>query len=71
MLTKREEEVMALLIKGYNNREIAEELTITSHTTKAHLASIYTKLHVANRVQATVKYLLMKNLTENTNSKQE
>ena len=60
MLTHREEEVMELLIKGYNNRQIAEKLTITSHTTKAHLASIYTKLQVANRVQASVKYLLMK-----------
>jgi len=70
MLTKREVEVMELLVKGYNNKEIADLLTITSHTTKAHLASIYTKLHVANRVQASVKYLLMKSLTESSNSEE-
>ena len=70
MLTKREEEVMDLVVKGYNNREIAELLTITSHTTKAHLASIFTKLNVANRVQATVKYIFMKKLTDVKSSKE-
>lgn len=70
MLTKREEEVMDLVVKGYNNREIAELLTITSHTTKAHLASIFTKLNVANRVQATVKYIFMKKLTDAKSSKE-
>ncbi len=59
MFTKRENDVINLLIKGYNNNEISEKLMITNHTTKAHLASIYQKLGVANRVQATVKYLQM------------
>ena len=57
MFTKREEDVIKLLIQGYNNNEISEKLMITNHTTKAHLASIYQKLEVSNRVQATVKYL--------------
>ena len=57
MFTKREQEVLELLVQGYNNSEISEALTITNHTTKAHIASIYKKLGVSNRVQATVKYL--------------
>lgn len=57
MFTKRELEVLDLLVQGYNNTEISEKLMITNHTTKAHVASIYQKLGVSNRVQATVKYL--------------
>lgn len=57
MFTKREKEVLELLIQGYNNNEISDKLSITNHTTKAHLASIYAKLNVSNRVQASVKYL--------------
>lgn len=59
MFTKREQEVLDLLIQGYNNTQISEKLNITCHTTKAHIASIYEKLNVSNRVQATVKYLQM------------
>ena len=57
MLTKRELEVLELLIQGYSNTEISDKLMITKHTTKAHVASIFEKLEVNNRVQATVKYL--------------
>ena len=56
-LTAREIEVMKLLINGYHNTKISEELCISKHTTKAHISSIYQKLNVSNRVQATVKYL--------------
>ena len=61
MLTKREEEVLELLIKGLNNTEISKLLCISNHTTKAHVSSIFSKLHVFNRVQAVVKYLEIKN----------
>lgn len=64
MFTKREEEVLDLLIQGYNNNEISEKLMITNHTTKAHIASIYRKFGVSNRVQATVKYLKMTSVIE-------
>jgi len=57
MLTKREKEVLELIIQGLNNSEIAKRLKITKHTAKAHASSIYEKLGVTNRVQATVKYL--------------
>ena len=56
-LTPRELEVLDLLIYGYNNSKISEKLCISTHTTKAHISSIYEKLNVSNRVQATVKYL--------------
>lgn len=53
--TERELEVLYWLIKGLNNNEIADKLCISIHTVKAHLASIYDKLKVYNRVQAAVK----------------
>ena len=61
IFTQREKEVLEVLIKGKSNKEIADKLTITSHTVKAHIASIYEKLNVSNRVQATVKYLQLIN----------
>ena len=57
MLTPRETEVICLMIKGLTNPEISEFLSISEHTTKAHLTSIYQKLNVKNRVQAIVKLL--------------
>ena len=57
ILTKRETEVMNLLMCGYNNSTIAEKLCISTHTIKAHTSSIYEKLNVSNRVQAIVKCL--------------
>ena len=56
-LTPRELEVLNLVIKGYHNPKISEILCISEHTTKAHLASIYKKLHVSNRIEAIIKYL--------------
>lgn len=53
--TEREKEVLCLLLKGLNNKQISERLFISNHTTKAHIASIYKKLNVTNRVQAAIK----------------
>ena len=55
--TEREVEVLELLFKGLNNREISDKLFISNHTTKVHVASIYKKLNVANRVQAVIKVM--------------
>ncbi len=54
-LTERESFVLYLLCKGLKNEEIADELSISVHTVKAHLESIYEKLNVTNRVQASIK----------------
>ena len=44
-----------LLTQGLSNTEIAEKLIISSHTAKAHVTNILTKLSVTDRVQAAVK----------------
>lgn len=53
-LTSRELEVLELLVLGFSNDVIAEKLFVSTHTVKAHLESIYRKLHVCNKVQASV-----------------
>jgi DNA-binding NarL/FixJ family response regulator len=54
-LSAREREVLALLARGYTNREIAEQLTITPHTVKVHVEHILSKLEVSDRTQAAVR----------------
>jgi NarL family two-component system response regulator LiaR len=51
-LTAREREVMALLVKGLNNNEIAERLSVSHATAKAHVSNILSKLNVSNRAEA-------------------
>ena len=54
-LTSREKEVLELLTQGLSNTEIADKLIISTHTAKAHVCNILTKLSVTDRVQAAVK----------------
>jgi DNA-binding NarL/FixJ family response regulator len=56
-LTPREEEVLALLAKGYITKEIADQLGISFDTVRFHLKHIYQKLHVRSRSEALIKYL--------------
>jgi NarL family two-component system response regulator LiaR len=51
-LTEREREVLALMIEGLNNREIADQLIISSSTVKNHVSSILSKLGTTSRTQA-------------------
>jgi DNA-binding NarL/FixJ family response regulator len=51
-LTPRELDVLACLIAGMRNREIATELNISMSTVKSHLSSMYEKLGVSTRIQA-------------------
>lgn len=51
-LTNRESEILGLIVKGMNNREIADHLTISQSTVKNHVTSIFMKLGVTNRAEA-------------------
>ena len=54
-LTEREYEVLKLVVDGQYNAEIANTLTISEHTAKAHVCNIIQKLVVDDRTQASVK----------------
>jgi DNA-binding CsgD family transcriptional regulator len=51
-LTSREAEVLALLARGYTNRDIAGELTISVKTASVHVSHILAKLGVHRRIEA-------------------
>jgi DNA-binding NarL/FixJ family response regulator len=54
-LTEREYEVLKLVVEGKSNNEIADILSISEHTAKAHVCNIIQKLVVDDRTQAAVK----------------
>jgi DNA-binding CsgD family transcriptional regulator len=56
-LTARERQVLDMTAHGLTNLQIAERLEVTVHAVKFHLATIYRKLGVANRTEATFRYL--------------
>lgn len=51
-LSEREIEVLGLLAQGKANKQIAAMLSISEHTVKFHVSSIFTKLNVTNRAEA-------------------
>jgi DNA-binding NarL/FixJ family response regulator len=51
-LTSREREVLQLMAEGLANKQIAMRLSISEHTVKFHLSSLYGKLGVASRTEA-------------------
>jgi DNA-binding NarL/FixJ family response regulator len=56
-LTAREVEVLALLVRGWSNKEIAAKLFISETTVKGHLRSVFAKLNVLSRTEATTTAL--------------
>lgn len=56
-LTEREVEILGLVTKGFQTKEIAGELKVTIRTVSTHLRNIYEKLHVHPRAAAAAKYL--------------
>jgi len=61
-LTRREIEILGLLVQGCTNQEIATRLFICEQTVKNHLTRIFAKLNVPNRTQAALyakKYRLL------------
>jgi NarL family two-component system response regulator YdfI len=51
-LTGREREVLEMLSRGLSNKLIARRLSISEHTVKFHVSSIYTKLGASSRTDA-------------------
>ena len=62
-LTEREMEVLKLVAKGKNNRDIAKDLFISENTVKNHIRNILEKLHLHSRMQAVV-YAVREKLLE-------
>jgi DNA-binding NarL/FixJ family response regulator len=54
-LTKREQEILELMVKGLLLKQIAAELSVSYHTVDSHLRGIYSKLHVQSRSNAVAK----------------
>jgi DNA-binding NarL/FixJ family response regulator len=55
-LSAREQEILALLAKGYLYKEISDRLKISMSTVSTHLQHTYEKLHVQSRTEAAAKY---------------
>jgi DNA-binding NarL/FixJ family response regulator len=60
-LTRREIEVLRLVAKGMSNNKIADRLFLSTNTVRAHVYSIYNKLDITSRSDAT-RYAFEHNL---------
>ena len=58
-LTRRESEVLGLVVEGKSNKEVASELYCSKRTVDFHIARIYDKLKVSNRIQAVRRAALL------------
>jgi DNA-binding NarL/FixJ family response regulator len=56
-LSKREQEILTELSKGYRDKEIADMLSISIPTVRTHVRHIYEKLQVRSRAEAVAKFL--------------
>jgi DNA-binding NarL/FixJ family response regulator len=53
-LSSREQEVLTLLAEGFSNKQIAQHLYLSVRTVGNHLSSVYNKLNVHTRTEATL-----------------
>jgi DNA-binding NarL/FixJ family response regulator len=54
-ITNRQHQVLQLLAKGYTNKKIGEELSLTERTVKAHVSALFAILNVANRTECVLE----------------
>jgi two-component system nitrate/nitrite response regulator NarL len=64
-LTARELEIIAAVVAGYTNKDIAQRFSISEHTVKNHLTNIFDKLGLSNRLELLL-YALEHRLTGNS-----
>lgn len=56
-LSAREQQVLLLLSRGYSNKEIASELSLSVETIHNYIKHVYEKMHVRSRAEAVAKYM--------------
>jgi len=69
-LTKREIEVLQLVLEGRSSKEVATSLCCSKRTVDFHLARIYDKLEVSNRVQAMRRATLLGLIPDSVDTRQ-
>ncbi len=69
-LTKREIEVLQLVLEGRSSKEVATSLCCSKRTVDFHLARIYDKLEVSNRVQAMRRATLLGLIPDSADTRQ-
>ena len=60
MLSQREKEIVALVVRGYTNKQIADELCISSHTVITHRRNISSKLQIHSSAGLTIYAIVNK-----------
>ncbi|NPV93543.1 MAG: helix-turn-helix transcriptional regulator [Firmicutes bacterium] len=63
-LTRRENEVLLMLLQGRNNPFIREQLNISNNTLKTHLRNLYNKLSVKNRQELLSRFVMIDGQSE-------
>ncbi|MFL7840260.1 MAG: response regulator [Candidatus Promineifilaceae bacterium] len=64
VLTDREQEIATLIAQGLSNKEIAQELVLSSNTIRSHVSNILRKLKLSNRTQIAIYFKDDANLGE-------
>jgi len=54
-LTRRQIEILTMIAKGMQNKEVARELNLSVYTIMDHIKNLYLKLHVTSRAEAAIK----------------
>ena len=58
-LTRREIEILTLIVEGHSSKQVADLLFVSKRTVDFHLDNIYEKLQVSNRMQALQRALYL------------
>ncbi len=67
-LTRRELEVVGLIVKGLSNRDIARQFNLSEETVKRHLSNIFEKLNISTRLELAIFAIAKKLAPESPNN---